>query len=58
MRVYVHEDSDDMTGNDYDIDEEDRKALTDEEYEVFEDNAIWDLVRMEDGEKLEVNGWN
>lgn len=58
LRVYVHEDSDDMTGSDYDIDEEDKKTLTEEELEVFEDNGIWELVRMEDGEKLEANGWD
>lgn len=57
LRVYVHEDSDDMTGSDYDVDENDKKALTDEELEIFEDQGIWELVKAKDGEVIEVDGW-
>ena len=58
LRVYIHEDYDDLTGTDYDIDEEDLKALTDEEREIFEDEGVWNLSKMKDGEKLSLDGWN
>lgn len=57
VRVYVHEDTDDQVGSDYDIDEQDRAKLTEEESEIFDDQGIWNLVKMKDGEKLEVDGW-
>lgn len=52
VRVYVHEDSDDMTGSDYDIDEADKKLLTEDEYDELTDQDIWELVRMTDGDIL------
>lgn len=58
LRVYVHEDSDDMSGSDYDIDEEDKKKLTEEELEVFANEGIWELIKMKDGETLQINGWD
>lgn len=54
VRVYVSEDYDDMAGDDYDIDENDWAKLTDLEKEAFDDEGIWNLVRMKDSEKLEV----
>ena len=53
LRVYLHEDNDDMTGTDYDIDENDLKALTDLEHEAFGEEDIWELVRSKDGEVFE-----
>ena len=55
VRVYVHENSDDMEGSDYDIDEQDLAKLTDLEHEGFGEEAIWDLIRMKDGEVLDVD---
>lgn len=55
LRVYVHEDSDDQVGSDYDIDEKDLATLTDDEREAFEDEGIWNLAKMKDGEKLKVD---
>jgi len=57
LRLYLHEKTDDLDGNDYDIDEEDKFNLTEEEYEVFEDQGLWELARMKDGETLQVDGW-
>lgn len=57
LRVYCHESSNDMEGTDYDIDEEDKKLLTDEEYEIFQDENIWDLARLKVGKVIKVNGW-
>lgn len=57
VRVYVYEDYDEMQGSDYDIDEEDKKQLTEEEYEVFQDEDMWELIRKEVGEVVEADGW-
>lgn len=53
IRVYLHEDYDEMQGTDYDFEQEDLKALTEDERETLEDQIIWDLVRMEDGDIVE-----
>lgn len=53
VRVYFHEDYDDMQGCDYDIDEDDRKTLTEEEDEELSDLDMFDLSRQEVGELSE-----
>lgn len=53
IRVYFHEDYDDMQGCDYDIDEDDRKLLSDEENEAFDDLDMFELSRQEQGKEIE-----
>jgi hypothetical protein len=55
VRVYITESWDDMEGSDYDIDEKDLATLTDLEHEAFGEEGMWNLVKMKDGEKLEVD---
>lgn len=55
MRVYTHETTDDMEGSDYELDESDLAKLTDLEREAFGEEDIWELVRLKDGEVLEVD---
>lgn len=55
LRVYVHENSDDNDGSDYDIDENDLKTLTDLEHEAFGEEDIWELVRSKDGEEIVID---
>ena len=55
LRVYLHENYDDMEGSDYDIDENDLKALTELEHEAFGEEDIWELVRSKDGEIIEID---
>ena len=57
LRIYIHENSDDQ-GSDYDIDENDKKNLTDEEYETFMDEDIWKLSRTKIGKVLKINSWD
>lgn len=48
IRLYVHEDYDEMSGSDYDWDESDLELLTDEEKEELDEESVWDLVRDEE----------
>lgn len=57
LRVNFTSSTDDEQGNDYEINEDDKAKLTDEEYEVFQDENIWDLSRKLVGKTIEVNGW-
>lgn len=56
VKVYFHEDYDEMQGCDYDAEEEDIAKLTDEEHEIFGED-LHEYAQMKDGEKVEVDGW-
>ena len=54
LRIYTTENSNDNDGSDYDIDENDRKALTDDEYDALDNIDMWELLRSKVGELKEV----
>lgn len=55
VRIYTTENTDDNDGSDYDIDEEDRKQLTEEESDALYDTDIWELIRSKVGKTLKVD---
>lgn len=52
VRVYMYQDNGPSEQNDFEINEADLKALTEEEREAFDEEGMWNLADLKDKEEL------